>query len=76
VRDVFEGNSQLEVLECVARACADQARRDAEAVKGTSVEKIHRETRARYLRFAERIKAVRGRPDPKPPASNVRQLRR
>jgi hypothetical protein len=43
----------------VARACAEQARKDAENVRGTTVEKIHRETHTRYLRFAKMVKAVR-----------------
>jgi len=70
----FEDDSQLEILERVARACAEQARTDAENVRGTTVERIHLETQARYLRFAKMVKAVRLRPDREPPA-NVRQLR-
>ena len=66
----------LEDLERVARACAEQARKDAENVRGTTVEKIHRETHTRYLRFAKMVKAVRLGLDSEPPPTNVRQLRR
>jgi hypothetical protein len=75
VRVIFENDKDLESLERTARALAEIARRDAENVRGTSVEKIHRETQARYLRFADRIKAVRSRPDPEPPPDNVRPIR-
>jgi hypothetical protein len=61
----------LEILERVARACAEQARRDAENLRGTTAENIHRETQTRYLRFAKMVKTVR-----LPPQDNVRQLRR
>jgi hypothetical protein len=65
------------MLERTARALAEFARRDAENARGTSVEKIHRETEARYLRFADRIRAVRNWPAaPEPPPDNVRPLRR
>jgi hypothetical protein len=63
------------MLERVARVCAEQARRDAEGARGTSVEKLHRETQARYLRFADRVRAVRNRPAPEPPPDNVRPIR-
>ena len=66
----------IEILERVARACAEQARKDAENVRGTTVEKIHRETHTRYLRFAKMVKAVRLGLDSEPPPTNVRQLRR
>jgi hypothetical protein len=66
----------LEILESVARACAEQARKDAENVRGTTVEKIHRETHTRYLRFAKMVKAVRLGLDSEPLPTNVRQLRR
>ena len=66
----------LEILERVARACAEQARKDAENVRGTTVEKIHRETHTRYLRFAKMVKAVRLGLDSEPPTTNVRQLPR
>jgi hypothetical protein len=61
----------LEILERVARACAEQARKDAENTRGTTVEKIHLETHTRYLRFAKMVKAVRLELDPEPPPSNV-----
>jgi hypothetical protein len=66
----------LEILERVARACAEQARKDAENVRGTTVEKIHRESHTRYLRFAKMVKAVRLGLDSEPPTTNVRQLPR
>jgi hypothetical protein len=44
--------------------------------RGTSVEKLHRETQARYLRFAERVRAVRRKPKPEPLAANVTPIRR
>ena len=74
-RVVFEDESDLEILERAARAFAERARIDAEGTKGTSIEQIHREAQAQYLRFADRIKAVRGQPTPEPP-SNVRPIRR
>jgi hypothetical protein len=40
VRVAFEDDSDLEVLDRVARACADMTRRNAENVRGTSVEHI------------------------------------
>jgi hypothetical protein len=75
LRVVFEDEGDLQFLERAARALAEQARIDAENVRGTTVEKIHRETQARYLRFADRIKAVRSRPAPEPPPDNLRPIR-
>ena len=67
VRVIFENDRDLELLKRMARGLAEIARKDAENVRGTSVEQIHRKTMARYLRFADRIKAVRSRPAPEPP---------
>jgi hypothetical protein len=44
---VFEDESDLEILERAARALAERARRDAENVRGTTIEKIHRETQSK-----------------------------
>jgi hypothetical protein len=55
---------------------AEHARRDADNVKGTTVEHLHRAEQARFLRFADRVKAVRSRPDPELPPKNVTPLRR
>jgi predicted glycoside hydrolase/deacetylase ChbG (UPF0249 family) len=74
VRVVFEDESDVEILERAARALEERALIDAEGTKGTSIEEIHRESQAQYLRFADRIKAVRSRPTPEPP--NVRPIRR
>jgi len=73
--------SPLEILERLARACAEQACRDAENVRGTTVEQIHRETQTRYLRFAKmvkavRVNAVRREPEPEQAPGNVRPIRR
>ncbi len=76
MRVIFENDGDLEVLERMARALAETARQDAESARGTSVEKIHREMAARYLRFADRVRAVLSRPDPEPPPDNVRPIRR
>jgi hypothetical protein len=65
VRVVFEDESDVEILERAARALEERARIDAEGTKGTSIEEIHRESQAQYLRFADRIKAVRSRPTPR-----------
>jgi hypothetical protein len=64
VRVVFEDESDVEILERAARALEERARIDTEGTKGTSIEEIHRESQAQYLRFADRIKAVRSRPTP------------
>ena len=71
----------LEILERVARACAEQACRDAENVRGTTVETIHREAQIRYLRFAKmveavRVNAVRREPDSELALSIARPIRR
>jgi aminoglycoside phosphotransferase (APT) family kinase protein len=76
VRVVFEDESDLEMLERAARALAELARIDAEGARGNTIEKIHRESQARYLRFADRIRAVRSRLDPEVPPDNVRKIRR
>ena len=73
MRIVFEDESDLEVLGRAARVLAEIARKHAE---GTSMEKIHREEQARYMRFAGRIAAVRSRPTHDPPPKNVTALRR
>jgi hypothetical protein len=69
-------NDELELFERAARALAERARRDAEGCAGNSVAQLHRTEQARFLRFAERLRAARSRPDPEPPPSNVRPLRR
>lgn len=51
----FEG----EDLELVEQACRELARCDAESVKGTSVEPIHKSAEARFLGMAERLKIAR-----------------
>ena len=76
MRVVFEDERGLEIRERAARALAERARIDAENVRGTTVERIHREVQAQHLGFADRIKAVRNRPTPEPPPSNVRPIRR
>ena len=76
VRITFEkGDEDLELFEQAARALAERARRDAEGCKGNSIEQIHRRSEARFLRFADRIKAVRSRPDPEPSKSNLRPIK-
>jgi hypothetical protein len=55
----FEGED-LELVEQACRELADRARRDAEAVKGTSVEPVHKSAQARFLGMAERLKVARG----------------
>ena len=54
----FEGED-LELVEGACRELAERARRDAEAVKGTSVEPIHKSTQARFLGMAARLKIAR-----------------
>jgi hypothetical protein len=39
---------------------AERARREAEAVKGTPVEPVHKNVQARFLGMAERLKIARG----------------
>jgi dihydroneopterin aldolase len=55
----FEGED-LELVEQACRELAERARREAEAVKGTSIEPIHNSTEARFLGMAERLKIARG----------------
>jgi ribosomal protein S10 len=55
----FEGED-LELVEQACRELAERARRDAEAVKGTSVEPVHKSAEARFLGMAERLKVARG----------------
>ena len=55
----FEGED-LELVEQACRELAERARRKAEAVKGTSVEPIHKSAQARFLGMAERLKVARG----------------
>ena len=51
----FEGED-LELVEQACRELAERARRDADALKGTSVERIHESAQARFLGMAERLK--------------------
>ena len=55
----FEGED-LELVEQACRELAERARREAEAVKGTPVEPIHKNAQARFLGMAERLKIARG----------------
>lgn len=55
----FEGED-LELVEQACRELAERARREAEAVKGTSVEPVHKSAQARFLGMAERLKVARG----------------
>jgi hypothetical protein len=55
----FEGED-LELVEQACRELAERARRDAESVKGTSGEPIHKTAEARFLGMAERLKTARG----------------
>ena len=61
---------ELESLEMLCRALAYCFRLDAEAAKGSAIEKTHLESRAKLLAIAERIKACR---DKHP--SNVRPIK-
>jgi ribosomal protein S10 len=54
----FEGQD-LELVEQACRQLAERARRDAEAVRGTSVEPIHKNAQQRFLGMAERLKIAR-----------------
>jgi hypothetical protein len=54
----FEGED-LELVEQACRELAERARRNAEAVKGTSVERVHKSAQARFLGMAERLKVAR-----------------
>lgn len=63
----------LELVEQACRELAERARRDAEVVKGTSVEPAHKYAQRRFLGMAERLKVART-PDPRP--SNLRVLMR
>jgi cell division GTPase FtsZ len=63
----------LELVEQACRELAERARRDAEVVKGTSVEPAHQYAQRRFLGMAERLKVART-PDPRP--SNLRVLMR
>ena len=56
-------NDELDLFERAVRALVEQARTDAERLKGTSLEGIHLRTQARFLRLAERLKAARNAPD-------------
>jgi hypothetical protein len=71
----FEGR-ELEILERACRNLAEMARRDAEGCNGNSVEQVHRNTQAHFLRMADRIRRARLTPDPEPRPSNVRPPRR
>ena len=66
-------DKELELVERACRSLAEIARRDAEAAKATTVERIHLEARAELLRIAERISAARREPDP---PANVRPIKR
>jgi hypothetical protein len=63
----------LELVEQACRELAERARRDAEVVKGTSVEPAHKYAQRRFLGMAERLKVAR---DPEPPQSDLRVLTR
>jgi hypothetical protein len=54
----FEGED-LELVEQACRELAERARLDAEAVKGTSVEPMHKSAEERFLGMAERLKTAR-----------------
>lgn len=54
----FEGED-LELVEQACRELAERARQDAEAVKGTPVEPVHKNAEARFLGMAERLKIAR-----------------
>jgi len=66
----------LELLEQACREFAEHARRDAEALKGTSVESFHKRRQARSLGMAELLETARRSTEPEPPPTNVPQLRR
>jgi hypothetical protein len=55
----FEGED-LELVEQACRELAERARRDAEEVKGTAVEPVHKSVQARFLGMAERLRVARG----------------
>jgi len=61
---------ELESLEMLCRALAYRFELDAEAARGSSIEKIHLESRAKLLSMAERMRAYR---DAQP--SNVRPMK-
>jgi hypothetical protein len=65
----------LELLEQACRELAEHARRDAEAVKGTSVESVHTGRHARVLGMAELLETARRSAEPEPPPANVRTIR-
>jgi len=62
----FEGED-VELVEQACRALAERAGRDAESVKGSAFEQIHKGTQKRFLGMAERLKVARRLPDPEPP---------
>jgi len=74
-RVIFDNHEDLELFERAARELAARGSRDAQRVKGTSVEGLHLRGQASFLDFAERLKAARNRPDAEPPPSNVRPIR-
>jgi len=55
----FEGED-LELVEQACRELAERARREAEALKGTSGEPVQKNAQARFLGMAERLKTARG----------------
>jgi len=63
----------LELVEQACRELAERARRDAEVLKGSSVEPIHKYAQRRFLGMAERLKVAR---DPDPQPSMLRVLMR
>jgi len=71
----FEGDD-LELVERACRTLAECAGRDAELVRGSEFEQIHKGTQRRCLGMAERLKIARRLPDLGPPPSNVRRFRR
>jgi hypothetical protein len=63
----------LELIEQACRELAERASRDAEVLKGTSVEPLHKYAQRKFLGMAERLKVAQ---DPEPTRSNLRVLRR
>ena len=68
---------ELENLEMLCRALAYRFRLDAEAAKGSVIEKRHLESRAKLLTIAERIKACRDKhPSNVQPIKQLNAIRR
>ena len=43
--------------------------------RARAIERIHRDQQARFLRFADRLKAARAEPEPEPTPWNVRSIK-